>query len=42
VQRTLRNAYFAERGLFSIEEWWQDRWQRANAPVQLDLGLELG
>lgn len=42
VQRALRNAYFAERGLFSIEEWWRDRWQRANAPVQLDLGLELG
>ena len=42
VQRTLRNAYFAKRGLFSIEGWWRDRWHRANAPVQLDLGLTLG
>ena len=42
VQKALRNAYFAERGLFSLEAWWRDRWLRANAPVQLELGLELG
>jgi len=42
VQKALRNAYFTERGLFSLEAWWRDRWVRANAPVQLELGLELG
>jgi hypothetical protein len=42
VQKTLKNAYFADQGLFSLEAWWRDRWERANAPVQLELGLELG
>ena len=42
VQKALNNAYFAEQGLLTLEGWWRDRWARVNAPVQLELGLELG
>jgi group II intron reverse transcriptase/maturase len=40
VDQGLRNAYFAERGLVSIAERWQElHEQRVNAPVQLTLTL---
>jgi RNA-directed DNA polymerase len=39
VDRGLRNAYFAERGLMSIEERWRELVQRAVAPEQLSLSL---
>jgi RNA-directed DNA polymerase len=40
VDRGLRNAYFAERGLVSLEQRWRGlRAQNVNAPVQLLLGL---
>ena len=42
VQKSLRNEYFEKRGLFSLEAWRQQRWARELAPVQLNLGLELG
>jgi hypothetical protein len=42
VQKALRNEYFEKRGLFSLEAWWQQRWAREHAPVQLDLGLMPG
>ncbi|MFI5300981.1 MAG: group II intron reverse transcriptase/maturase [Polyangiales bacterium] len=39
ANRGLRNAYFAERGLVSVEELWKKRHlQRITAPVQLRLG----
>ena len=42
VDRTLRKAYFAERGLVSLEVLW-NRHQRANAvPAQLELPLGYG
>lgn len=40
VDRGLRNAYFAERGLVSLRERWRERTSPAiDAPVQLGLGL---
>ena len=39
VDRGLRNAYFAERGLVSLEETWRERTQHVTAPVQLSLTL---
>ena len=40
VDRGLRNAYFAKRGLVSIEERWRDFWARVvMAPTQLELAL---
>jgi hypothetical protein len=42
VQKSLRNEYFEKRGLFSLEAWRQQRRARELAPVQLNLGLELG
>jgi group II intron reverse transcriptase/maturase len=38
VDRGLRNAYFAERGLVSLWETWRDRPPAVVAPVQLTLG----
>jgi RNA-directed DNA polymerase len=40
VDRGLRNAYFAERGLVSVEQQWkaQNLW-RVVVPIQLSLGL---
>ena len=39
VDRGLRNAYFAERGLVSIAERWRMHAQRLVAPAQLTLAL---
>lgn len=40
VDRGLRNAYFAKRGLVSVEERWRDFWARVvMAPTQLELAL---
>jgi group II intron reverse transcriptase/maturase len=39
VDRGLRNAYFAERGLVSLKEQWQQRHLAVVAPVQLRLAL---
>jgi RNA-directed DNA polymerase len=39
VDRGLRNAYFAERGLVSLTEQWEARRQPTGAPVQLRLAL---
>lgn len=39
VDRGLRNAYFAERGLVSLAEQWLARHQPIAAPVQLQLAL---
>jgi RNA-directed DNA polymerase len=39
VERGLRNAYFAERGLVSLAEQWRARHQPIAAPVQLSLAL---
>ena len=39
VNRGLRNAYFAERGLVSLEQRWQEAQRRIAAPVQLTLAL---
>ncbi|MBX3466365.1 MAG: hypothetical protein KF878_05635 [Planctomycetes bacterium] len=37
VERGLRNAYFAERGLVSLVDTFKTRWQSQAAPVQLEL-----
>ena len=37
VDRALRNAYFAERGLVSLREEWKRRARHIGAPVQLSL-----
>lgn len=42
VQKALGIEYFTKRGVFSLESWWRQKWDRVNAPVQLELGLELG
>jgi len=40
VDRGLRNAYFAERGLVSLEQRWRElNPELVVAPVQLALGL---
>jgi group II intron reverse transcriptase/maturase len=39
VDRGLRNAYFAERGLVSLAERWEQLARRIAAPVQLPLPL---
>lgn len=39
VERALRNAYFAERGLVSLEQLWKVDSRRVVVPVQLTLGL---
>jgi hypothetical protein len=39
VDRGLRNAYFAERGLVSLVERWVERTQHIAAPAQLTLSL---
>ena len=39
VNRGLRNAYFAERGLVSLVEQWKNRGQPIIAPAQLALSL---
>jgi len=39
VDRGLRNAYFAERGLVSLRERFKDIWAAIGAPVQLALAL---
>lgn len=39
VDRGLRNAYFAERGLVSLAERWEVLFQRIVAPAQLALSL---
>jgi group II intron reverse transcriptase/maturase len=39
VQRGLRNAYFAERGLVPLEQRWQETQERIAAPAQLMLAL---
>lgn len=39
VDRGLRNAYFAERGLVSLRERWQAAHEHIAAPVQLTLAL---
>ncbi len=39
VERGLRNAYFAERGLVSLVETWRTKHEQVIAPVQLTLGL---
>ena len=39
VSRGLRNAYFAERGLVSIEAKWKATVQHVNVPTQLTLAL---
>lgn len=39
IERGLRNAYFAERGLVSLAERWRQHAARFVAPVQLELTL---
>jgi group II intron reverse transcriptase/maturase len=39
VDRGLRNAYFAERGLVSLEQRWRFAHENIVAPVQLELAL---
>jgi RNA-directed DNA polymerase len=39
VERALRNAYFAERGLVSLEQRWRELQPDVNAPDQLALAL---
>jgi RNA-directed DNA polymerase len=39
TERALRNAYFAERGLVSLEQLWKADPRRVVVPVQLTLGL---
>jgi RNA-directed DNA polymerase len=39
VDRGLRNAYFAERGLVSLQERWRARYEDIVAPKQLSLAL---
>jgi RNA-directed DNA polymerase len=39
VDRALRNAYFAERGLVSLKESWRKKSETIAAPVQLALAL---
>jgi hypothetical protein len=39
IERGLRNAYFAERGLVSLAERWEALLQRTVAPAQLTLSL---
>jgi group II intron reverse transcriptase/maturase len=39
VERGLRNAYFAERGLVSLAQTWRERAERVVAPAQLSLAL---
>lgn len=39
VDRGLRNAYFAERGLIPLEQRWREAQERMAAPVQLMLAL---
>jgi group II intron reverse transcriptase/maturase len=39
IERGLRNAYFAERGLVSLEQLWEADPKRIVAPVQLTLAL---
>lgn len=39
VERGLRNAYFAERGLVSVEQRWRELIERAVVPEQLSLPL---
>jgi group II intron reverse transcriptase/maturase len=39
VERALRNAYFAERGLVSLEQRWLDQHPAPVAPAQLMLAL---
>jgi hypothetical protein len=39
VDRGLRNAYFAERGLVSLDATWRIRTARIIAPAQLTLSL---
>lgn len=39
VERGLRNAYFAERGLVSVEQRWRELTERTVAPRQLSLPL---
>ena len=39
VERALRNAYFAERGLTSLAERWREIAQRIGAPKQMQLSL---
>lgn len=40
--RALDKAYFAERGLTSVEQRWLERWARVIAPVPIQLTLDLG
>ncbi len=42
VDRALPPAYFAERGLTSLEQRWMERRTRVIAPVPIQLELELG
>ncbi len=39
VSRALRNAYFAERGLFSLQAAWRQFQEVVNAPKQLQLPI---
>lgn len=39
VDRALRNAYFAERGLLSLQEKWREKFEAITAPTQLRLAL---
>lgn len=39
VNRGLHNAYFAERGLVSLEKRWQEKHRHIVAPMQLTLAL---
>jgi len=42
VDRALNKAYFVERGLVTLEQWWMERWTRVIAPAPIQLTLELG
>lgn len=41
VDRGLRNAYFAERGLLTLKDRFRKIWASINAPAQLNLALGL-
>jgi len=42
VERALAKAYFTQRGLTVLYDWWRAKWDRVVVPVQLEFGLDLG
>jgi len=42
VERAIAKAYFTQRGLTVLYDWWRAKWDRVVVPVQLEFGLDLG